>query len=409
MTGVQTCALPISPNAGSTFTAWAGCDSTVGPECTVTLTTDRTVTATFTLVPRTLTVGLGGSGTGNATGGGFNCGAGGVICVLPFNHGTVVTVNATPSSGSTATWASCDTTAGTQCTVTMTTDRTVTATFTALATPNPRTLTVVVTGNGTGTVTSSPLGIICGSDGTECISLFDAGDLLTLTATAEVGSEFQGWSHSACPGTAPCSVNITADLTVTATFAQSFGNISTDGLGNISTRGKVLTGDDVMIGGFIIESLAGSDAITILIRARGPSLGAPPFNVPGPLANPTMELFSGPTKIAQNYDWQTTDPLCLAPALACGSAADIRAATFQGASLNPCAPNPDQTLAPPGCEQEAALLVTLPAGPFTAIVSGVGGTVGISLIEVTATDSRLSAIVSEISGEEKELEELNKP
>ena len=126
--------------------------------------------------------------------------------------------------------------------------------------------------------------------------------------------------------------------------------------------------------------------MTLLIRARGPSLGAPPFNVPGPLANPTMELFSGATKIAQNDDWQTMDPLCLAPAIACGTAAEISAATFQGASLDPCTPNPDQTTAPPGCEQEAAILITLPDGAYTAIVRGVGESIGISLIEVNAVD-----------------------
>src|SRR5678815_523026 len=54
------------------------------------------------------------------------------------------------------------------------------------------------------------------------------------------------------------------------------------GLSNISTRGPVLTGDNVMIGGFIIE---GSVAKTVLIRARGPSMSGAPFSMPGTLAN----------------------------------------------------------------------------------------------------------------------------
>ncbi len=145
-------------------------------------------------------------------------------------------------------------------------------------------------------------------------------------------------------------------------------------LTNISTRGRVETGANVMIGGFVV---AGSAPKTVLIRARGGSLGGAPFNNPGVLANPTMQLFSGSTVIAQNNDWQSTDPLCLSPATACGDAAQITAT-----GLDPCQPNPGQTVAPPGCAQESALYVTLPPGGYTAIVSGVGGTSGMGLVEV---------------------------
>ena len=58
-----------------------------------------------------------------------------------------------------------------------------------------------------------------------------------------------------------------------------------NGLVNISTRGKVLTGNDVMIGGFVIS---GSSARTVAIVATGPSLSQ--HGVPGPLANPTLKL-----------------------------------------------------------------------------------------------------------------------
>ncbi len=50
--------------------------------------------------------------------------------------------------------------------------------------------------------------------------------------------------------------------------------------------------------------------------------------------------------------------------------------------LDPCQPNPGQTTTPPGCSQESAILVTLPPGGYTAIVSGVGGTTGVGLVEV---------------------------
>jgi uncharacterized repeat protein (TIGR01451 family) len=144
---------------------------------------------------------------------------------------------------------------------------------------------------------------------------------------------------------------------------------------NISTRAQVLTGNNVAIGGFIIG--AGTGNKTILIRARGPSLGGAPFFVPGTLANPTIQLYSGQTVIAQNNDWQTTDPLCGSPAVSCGNASNIIST-----GLDPCQPNPSQTTAPPGCAQESAIYITLPPGTYTAIMRGVNFGTGVGLVEV---------------------------
>src|SRR5205085_2722994 len=58
-------------------------------------------------------------------------------------------------------------------------------------------------------------------------------------------------------------------------------------LGNISTRVFVQTGDNVVIGGFIVQ---GAQTKRVMIRAIGPELGAPPYHVPNALANPTLEL-----------------------------------------------------------------------------------------------------------------------
>src|SRR5215472_11151563 len=75
-------------------------------------------------------------------------------------------------------------------------------------------------------------------------------------------------------------------------------------LANISTRSFVQTGDNVMIGGFIVQ---GTGMKSVIIRAIGPELGAPPFNVPNALANPTLELHDGTgALIGTNDDWQTT-------------------------------------------------------------------------------------------------------
>ena len=122
-------------------------------------------------------------------------------------------------------------------------------------------------------------------------------------------------------------------------------------LTNIATRGPVLTGDNVMIGGFIISGTAPK---TVLITARGPSLAA--LGVPGVLANPTLTLYLGQTVIAFNDDWGT------AP----------NAAAIQATGIAPAN------------AQESAILITLMPGPYTAIVSGANATTGIGIVEVFA-------------------------
>ena len=76
-------------------------------------------------------------------------------------------------------------------------------------------LTVVKTGEGSGTVTSTPPGIDCGSD---CSEVFPEGTEVTLTAVAEAGSTFEGWSGG-CTGTGECTITMNADTEVTASFS----------------------------------------------------------------------------------------------------------------------------------------------------------------------------------------------
>jgi hypothetical protein len=80
-------------------------------------------------------------------------------------------------------------------------------------------LTVTKGGDGTGTVTSAPGGIACGSD---CSEAFASGTSVTLSATADAGSSFSGWS-GACSGSGPCAVTIDAAKSVTATFTVDAG------------------------------------------------------------------------------------------------------------------------------------------------------------------------------------------
>jgi hypothetical protein len=76
-------------------------------------------------------------------------------------------------------------------------------------------VTKPITATGTGTVTSDPSGIECGGT---CASNFEEGTVVTLTATAEVGSVFTGWSGESCSATGTCTVTMDAGKSVTATF-----------------------------------------------------------------------------------------------------------------------------------------------------------------------------------------------
>ena len=83
-------------------------------------------------------------------------------------------------------------------------------------------LSVSKSGTGGGTVTSSPAGISCGSD---CAESYSSGQSVTLTASADSGSVFAGWS-GACTGTGACTVSMTAAKSVTAAFnAQAPGSL----------------------------------------------------------------------------------------------------------------------------------------------------------------------------------------
>jgi hypothetical protein len=139
-----------------------------------------------------------------------------------------------------------------------------------------------------------------------------------------------------------------------------------------------LTGFNRMIGGFIIG--AGTGDKQVLIRARGPSMSGAPDNISGTLANPYVRVYSitAGAYIAQNDNWDNqSDPLCASSGYVCGDDAQITAT-----GMDPCVPNPGQTVAPPGCTDESALLITLPPGGYTALVSGVSNGTGVGLVEI---------------------------
>ena len=127
-------------------------------------------------------------------------------------------------------------------------------------------------------------------------------------------------------------------------------------LANISTRGLVQTGDDVMIGGIII---LGPNPRRVIVRAIGPSLNVGGVPLAGRLADTTLEIkdANGMSE-GMNDDWRTG-----------GQEAEIIATTV-----------------PPPNDLESAIVVTLPSSAggtgHTAIVRGKNNTTGVGLIEV---------------------------
>jgi hypothetical protein len=123
-------------------------------------------------------------------------------------------------------------------------------------------------------------------------------------------------------------------------------------LANISTRGFVRTGDNVMIGGFILGTTNG--ITRVVVRGVGPSLAQ--FGLTPVLADPTLELHdSNGATLVSNDDWQE-DP---------ASAAELSANGFALSNT-----------------KESGIFRSLPAGQFTAILAGKNSGIGIGLIEI---------------------------
>ncbi len=203
--------LTATADSGSIFTGWSGTASGTSNPITLTMDTAKSVTATFTLETYALTVSTDGTGSGTVTSSpvGIDCGN---TCLSDFDFGTVVTLTAVADTGSAFTgWSGAITSANDLITLTMDAAKSVTATF-ALET---YTLTVNTASTGSGTVTSSPAGINCGNT---CSSDFDFGTVVTLTAMADTGSAFTGWSGAVTSTSNPITLTIDTAKSVTATF-----------------------------------------------------------------------------------------------------------------------------------------------------------------------------------------------
>jgi hypothetical protein len=154
-----------------------------------------------------------------------------------------------------------------------------------------------------------------------------------------------------------------SDISVTLTLEPLPPTGNT--LVNLSTRGIVQTGDNVLIGGFIVPGYAPK---RVLARAIGPSLSN--FGVSGALSDTTLTLFNGAgAEIAFNDNWM--DSL------------DKQAIIDTGAF--------------PSNDKESAIIATLPPGNYTAKVAGAGNATGVGLVELYDLDSFSSSTLANIS------------
>ncbi len=144
-------------------------------------------------------------------------------------------------------------------------------------------------------------------------------------------------------------------------------------LGNISTRAFVQTGENVMIGGFIVQ---GAGPKRVIIRAIGPELIQ--FGILDALANPRLELHNRTgALIASNDDWQTT--------ILGGVVTRSQVGDIQNSGHVPTAAT------------ESAIIADLQPGNYTAIVRGVNSTNGVALVEVYDLNPGASSSLGNIS------------
>jgi acetyl esterase/lipase len=133
---------------------------------------------------------------------------------------------------------------------------------------------------------------------------------------------------------------------------------TTSVLANISTRGFVQSGENVMIGGFIVQ---GTGTKRVIIRAIGPELTQ--YGISNAMTNPTLELHdANGALLASNDNWRTT---IISGIINSDQVGDIRDSGYA-----------------PADERESAIIANLPRGNYTAILRGVNNTTGVALVEL---------------------------
>ena len=178
--------------------------------------------------------------------------------------------------------------------------------------------------------------------------------------------------------TGECDTAMTIEQTAFAASSYRLQQVAPANAGtlvNVATRAFVGTGDQVLIGGFVV---GGAQPKQILIRASGPALRA--FGVTDALADPAIQVYSGSSAIAVNDNWSAQIPRA---GTIHGTSAEIAAAFATTRAFNFVDGSAD-----------AALLLTLNPGLYTAVVGGAGGATGSGLIEAYEVDRTGGKIVN---------------
>ncbi|WP_191906974.1 InlB B-repeat-containing protein [Adhaeribacter soli] len=193
-----TVTLTATPGPGSQFTGWSGDAAGNTNPLTVTMDSDKVITATFSGLPEQYNLNVTANGSGT-------------VAKSPnqttYSSGTSVTLTATPNSGYKFSGWSGDVTGTTNpVTITMSSDNNITATFT----PSVTQYNLNITTKGSGTVTKSP-----------DQASYAQGTAVLLTATPNAGAAFTGWSGDATGKTNPLTVTMNSNKNLAATFAQA--------------------------------------------------------------------------------------------------------------------------------------------------------------------------------------------
>jgi hypothetical protein len=194
-------------------------------------------------------------------------------------------------------------------------------------------------------------GIITGS---QVSDIQNSGHAPTAASESAIIADLQPGNYTAILS----GVNGTTGVALVEVY--DLAPAASSSLGNVSTRSFVQTDSNVMIGGFIVQ---GSGPKRVIIRAIGPELSAPPYNIPNALANPTLELHNGAgALIASNDNWQTT--------IIGGIITSSQVSDIQNSGHAPTAAS------------ESAIIANLQPGNYTAILRGISNTTGVALVEV---------------------------
>ena len=156
------------------------------------------------------------------------------------------------------------------------------------------------------------------------------------------------------------ATNANGSAIISATTLTVSTTATVSRLGNFSVLSKTGAGSDPLIAGFALGGAGTSGSSTLLARASGPALA--PFGVSGALADPTLTLFSGPAPITANDNWNSSPSN--------GFAVTAAAAATGAFSFT----NPNSL--------DSALVTTLPASDYTALVGGNGRASGLVLFEL---------------------------